>query len=175
MATAVNPPGTGTSVAGSGVAWTDPINLTSQDDAYAICALTNGQTSRALLASNFAFDLPDNATISGIKAYVERLASGAGGADASIHLRKTTAGGAISDNRSAGAAWSAVEGIVSFGGTSDLWGLTWSVPEVESAEFGAEIVAAATAGVTLSVDYVEVEITYVVPVPSRGRPMLGVG
>lgn len=175
MATATNPAGTGTSVSGSGVAWANPSNLTSQDDAYATCALTNGQTSRSLLASNFAFDLPDNATVSGIKVYVERKASGAGGADYSIRLRKTTAGGAVSDDKSAGAAWSAVEGTVSFGGTSDLWGLTWSVPEVESAEFGVEIVAAATAGVTLSVDYVEVEVTYVVPVPSRLRSLLGVG
>lgn len=55
------------------VAWTDPSNADDSDDSYATMA--SAATSHYLKGSNFAFSIPDEATITGVRVTLERSAT----------------------------------------------------------------------------------------------------
>lgn len=60
-----------------------------------------------------------------------------GVADHSIKL--VVDGSAVGANKSAGAAWSEVEGLVSFGAVDDLWEATLTAEKVKSSAFGVAV------------------------------------
>jgi hypothetical protein len=119
------------------VAWVTPGNITADDAAYATATLTSG-TSHYLKGTNPAFTIPAGATIDGIVVeWKRKIVTGDTGAvnDSSVKL---VLGGTIQGtDKSAGAAWSATEGWVSFGSSSDKWGLTPTVAQVNASDFGA--------------------------------------
>ena len=64
--------GTGTSE-GPGVVWTNPGNISIDDNSYATAlSLTTDQLSQALHATNFGFSIPIDATIAGIEIIIAR-------------------------------------------------------------------------------------------------------
>jgi hypothetical protein len=50
--------------------------------------------------------------------------------------KNAPAGTAAGDNKAVAGTWSTNDAYVSYGGSSDLWGQTWSADEVNSSNFG---------------------------------------
>jgi len=54
------------------VAWTNPGNAASSDNAYAVFSTSGVQQSHYLKATNFGFSIPAGATIDGVAVSIER-------------------------------------------------------------------------------------------------------
>jgi hypothetical protein len=138
------------------LAWTNPGNITASDNTYATGA--GPGTSHYLKATNFGFSIPSGATINGIQVEWERKSTGGGCTDSSVKIVK---GGTISGtDQSAGATWSTTESFVSFGGSSNLWGTTWTDTDINASTFGAVLSFTTIGPTTQSVDSCRITITY---------------
>ena len=179
-------PTTGTT-SGSGTAWTNPGNVTANDNANAFVSGTGTAFSRSLNATGFSFGLSDDATIKGIQVTIGRYRSGFGGSgeiqDNIVKLLK--AGAAVGNNKGATSTnWPTTEGFANYGTATDLWGTTWSVSEINASDFGVTLTVDNTSGSnsrTANVDYIQVTITYTRPgslnwyTASSGGILLGSG
>lgn len=151
----------------SGVTWSDPVNIEATGTPFTTLFITNTNTNtNYLTGTNYNFNtIPNNATIIGITASIRRRADGDNIRDNSIRLIKS--GVIVGDDKSAGAQWSTNNSfnIVSFGGSSDLWGTTWTVAQVKDAGFGFAVSARSTTNGdrNLGVDYIQISVTYTVP------------
>ena len=68
--------GSGSNVGSSGVSWSNPSDVT-QSTNFATAALTAGELSYGLVATDFGFSIPSTATITGVTATWKRKASNA--------------------------------------------------------------------------------------------------
>lgn len=168
------PAGTGGNNAGVGtVDWANTGNISLSDNSRATVTLAGNETSHYLTATNFGFSIPTGATILGITAELELGADATfGNGENSIKIIK---GGTVQGTeKSTDNTWGAIGGTdqtTTYGGTSDLWGLSWTVADINASNFG---VAAAcdTNGVGAAregrVDRVQITITYNLPfIPRR--------
>lgn len=120
--------------------WINPENAATSDNIYTDSTLFsfNAQTDY-IQATNFGFSIPLTATINGIQVEVERFASLGGFRDMSIRLVQ---GGVISGNdnivRATGLDWPVFDPntYVSYGNSTDLWGLTWTPSDINDPNFG---------------------------------------
>jgi len=162
-----NSPGTLADDAAVGaVAWTNPGNAASSDNAYAVFSSSGVQQSHYLRATNFGFSIPAGATIDGVTVSIERKAGN------NTNLRyvvdsvvRLVVGGTISGDNKAntGSRWPTSDASASYGGAADQWGLTLSATDVNGTGFG--VVLSATSGgsngsTTGSVDHITITITY---------------
>ncbi len=161
-----NSPGTVTDVDLFGApAWSNPSNATSSNDSYATITLGDGGISDFLQATNFGFAIPSGATISGIKAEVERSKSGIGEChDLVVRIVK---GGVIgSTDRALADSWPTSDAYASYGGSSDLWGETWTRTDINASNFGFAIAAYVaslpprTPPPTLRIDHIRMTVYY---------------
>ncbi|MSR67759.1 VCBS repeat-containing protein [Candidatus Peribacteria bacterium] len=122
------------------IAWTSTSNIYSSNDAYAAASFgASSSISQYLTATGFTFAIPMGATILGIKVDVEKKSVSGGVTDYAVRIIK---GGAIgSTDRSAVGAWSTTESYVSYGSGGNLWGTTWTAPEINTSNFGFAIAA----------------------------------
>ena len=139
------------------------------DDSYAeAAAVTLGDTTQYLLSNDFEFNIPTNATICGIEVSVERSASGLlhQVKDFSVQLSK---GGTIGgDDKASATVWPDSDGTVTYGGSSDLWGRTWTPADINDSAFGiAHAVDLSGVSVlpTAKFDNVSINIFYSTPLP----------
>jgi hypothetical protein len=143
------------------VSWTNINNVLTSDDSYCTSSLVvPGPETDTLRASDFDFTVPHGATINGIVVEIERYSSAANTIkDAEITIRKGTTN---SNNKSTGSFWSTTEGYVSFGGASDLWGLTLTAEEVNAATFAVNVRVANESGEfgTAFIDHIRVTVYY---------------
>ncbi len=140
-----NSPGTVTDVDLFGApAWSNPSNATSSNNSYATISLADGQISDFLQATNFGFAIPSGATISGIKAEVERSDSGTGGECRDLVVRIVKGGVIGSTDRALADPWPSSDAYASYGGSSDLWGETWTRTDINASNFGFAIAARVT-------------------------------
>lgn len=127
--------------------WSNPSRITTDDGSSAsIGFFEGGQNGDALVASQFGFALPDFAVIDGIQIMVDGSQTGSYG---SIGL---SLGGDSVDIGSLN---------TTYGGSSDLWGLTTVTPaDVNASGFGFSIDTGDVSGGDgiASVDYVEITI-----------------
>ena len=160
--TSSNGAGTGSDVSGIGTqAWSNPGNITSPDTTYATVDTSLGD-SHYLEASSFGFNVPTGATILGVELNITRHRSSGGVSgvvDTSVRLVK---GGVISGTNEASATgWTTGDLTVTYGGSTDLWGLALTPADVNASNFGAVLAVAtnAVAGVA-SVDYMSITVYY---------------
>lgn len=156
---------TGTISGFSGVAWSNPGNITASDNSYATALLSNTNTSSASLeATNFGFNVPLHSTIDGVLCTFERKASTASTIrDNHTHLIHN--GSTISTNFiGAPLFWSTTEGDVTFGSPTDTWGATLTSNIVNSSSFGvlidAQYYSAYAGTATAYVDRVYITVYY---------------
>jgi len=150
--------------------WTDaPENLQGDDGAYATKNFTVGEgNSGALSLTGFGFDIQDDATITGITLEMERFQEFLGGANtwlADITIQTLKAGVAGGTNKSTGATWYPFNGglaVVTFGGSSDLWGRTWTPAEISDSGFGVYLTQGGNQYKGW-LDYVRISVAYTVP------------
>lgn len=167
MATAgPNSPGTGeTESAGGGlIPWSLPGNILASDDSRSTVTLGTS-TSDYLKATNFGFSIPAGATINGITVAIERHDTDSNCNDAAVRIIK---GGTIGSTDKSAAGWpdGPPDGSPeTYGGTSDLWGETWTADDINASTFGFAIKASGTSAspsskarvdhITISIDYTE--------------------
>jgi hypothetical protein len=154
--------GTGT------IAWANPTNATgaTADTNYATATLLALEVSRYLKCTGFGFAIPTDATITGIEVLGDVDADVTSGSpqieDNSIKLVK---GGTISGNDNAGQAWPSTPGQLTWGSSTDLWGLSWTGADINASTFGVAISAKETnnfPGVA-KVDRVQIKVYYSFP------------
>ena len=156
---------------GGGYDWANLYNAQYSDDIYAstptIPINIDPNNANYLQATNFGFSIPAGATIDGIQVDVERHFTKtltAGCQDASVRI--------VQDGTEAGTdlvtdpptTWSLnTDAYTTYGGATELWGLTWTVDQINSANFGFSI---ATIGFGLGgtytayVDHIRITVYY---------------
>ena len=165
--TAATSPQTMSSVSGpDGEVWSSPNNAKVSDNVYASNSVNSAKHLDYLRASNFGFAIPAGATINGIKVEIERKASFNDSTwghlnDHEINIIKAD-GTLGSTNKSAGAVWSTSESYITFGGSTDLWGETWTAGNINDADFGVSFMAKHEhiLSVTGYVDHIRITIYY---------------
>ncbi len=149
--------GTGASI-GSGVAWTNPGNITVSDDSRASAQLSSGAaTSRLLRATNFDFSaIPADATIDGIEDTFEVFKNGTGEVRDDI-LQHFKDGSAMGDDKSQDTNFTAVDTERVYGGPADLWGLSYDVSDIQDSANGVQLTTVWVSGAATfsSVDHVQ--------------------
>lgn len=89
-------------------------------------------------ATNYGFNIPAGATINGITVQINREGSantlGLGVRDSVVKLVK--GGTVVGTNKAVtGTTWGTTFSTVTYGGTNDLWGTTWTPSDINSANF----------------------------------------
>lgn len=151
---------------GSASSWINPSNSISSDNQYAIATFpTNGDYSDYLQVTDFGFNLPASSVILGIVVDVER--NGDRVKDNQIRIVK---GGVIGNtDRSLTSNWPNTDAYAQYGGTTDLWGETWTHTDINATNFGFAISASRVGGgqgnAIASVDHVRITIHYDTALP----------
>lgn len=163
--TVVRDPASCASVAGpDGLAWTNPANAQTLNDTGATRSVNDGEVSDYLQCSNYGFTIPDGNRVTGITATIRRQANNTNVIDNTVVLlragtRETTSL-ATTTTYSNGSYRND-----SYGGTTNLWGATWSVTEINASGFGLALAAQKsnnTGGArTVNVDLIRLSVTYV--------------
>jgi len=147
---------------GGTTAWSNPTYAATQNDSYASAAIDAIKTSQVLKCYNFGFSIPSSATIVGI--LVERDAyrtSGSGeGGDIEGYLMKS--GSKVGANLSAAWISSDTDTYYSYGGSTYLWGTTWTPAEINDSGFGfwLKVISDLGNGVTFYVDHIRCKVYY---------------
>ncbi len=158
--------------------WNLTNSVFSSDDLYATVNLNNNNISHYLKATSYGFSIPSTATILGITVEIEKKCSSATGCiDSSVRLIK---GGVVSGNDKADIVtdYPTSDNIYkSYGGSSDLWGLTLTPADINAIDFGVAFASERTAGgsQTFSVDHIKVTVYYNTPpnTPALSAPADG--
>lgn len=134
-------------------AWTNPSNATANDGSFA--TVTVAGFTGTLTWTGFGFAVPTGSTIDGIEVdvWVKTTSPGTSG----DNLARLVIGGSqAGSNMAVGTALSSGGAILTYGGPTDLWGLTPSVSDVNASNFGFAWQAGGSA--TISVDYARIKI-----------------
>ncbi|PYT06302.1 MAG: hypothetical protein DMF49_11520, partial [Acidobacteria bacterium] len=151
----------GTCVDATGIGtftWSTPANAQASDNAYSTAAFSgNNDASHFLKCTGFGFSLPSNSLIQGIQVEWEYKNATSGTIiDNAIRVVK---GGTIgTTDKKSSAGWPATDTFVSYGGSSDLWGDSWTASDINGSSFGAALstVQASGGSHTASVDSVRI-------------------
>lgn len=148
-------------------AWVNPGNVGADDGSEAqITAATfdSPDISQILVASNFGFTIPSDATIDGIVVEIDRRDFAGAASDNRVQLAKGTAFANLVGNNKADTAldWPSTSTVKSYGtGTTDLWGTTWTPAEINASSFAVFLSAQADAANTdVGVDFIRVTVHY---------------
>lgn len=139
--------------------WANPANIFADDGSNATSDFFNTIFStQDLCGAGFGFAIPSNAVIDGIKLEMEvpsstRWANGNGG----MKLKK--AGAFVGNNKDG--TESVSNFIHTYGGTTDLWGTTWTPAEINASNFGFGFWATVTSSpndFAIAVDFVRITV-----------------
>jgi hypothetical protein len=97
----------------------------------------------ALLLTDFALTVPEDATVVGIQFDLQRSSEQGEAADFSVQVLRN--GAPVGADRSQPGAWPATFTPTTYGGRSDAWGMSWIPADVRSAGFGLAIAPKFTA------------------------------
>lgn len=159
-------PGTGSNNTSTGtIAWSNPERITAADLVRAT-TVTNydiGVTTNYLIGDNFGFSIPLNAIIKGILVEWRKRISANDPRDSRVRIIKAGNIG-TTDKADAGTQWLPADSYFSYGGSTDLWGLTWQAAHINAADFGVALSAgAAFDNTTPAIDHVRVTVYYDLP------------
>ena len=139
-----------------GASWFPPGNASASDNLYASVA-PSGSPTHYLKATNFGFNIPAPAQIQGIEVFVERKSSLGTIFDSRARIVK---GGVIgATDRALVGTWPLMDATATYGGTSDLWGDTFTPADINATNFGFalsvddNVDAAAVDHISISVHY----------------------
>jgi hypothetical protein len=157
--TAVNNTDVGT------VPWIDPGNITSLGAPYASVSFSNqiNQISNYLMATNYGFDIPAEATITGITVVINRYANNTPSliADQAIYLvvNDSYTGDNKADTIN---SWPSSLGSAVYGSSLDLWGATWTPDQINDSSFGVALSISKDSNGNRSamVDSVQISVNY---------------
>lgn len=142
--------------------WANTGDASASDYTYANATGTStGDITNYLTVTDFSFSIPSTATICGIEVIIENSVSGAMQivSDNSVKLIK---GGVITGNDYASSnPWSTSSSIISYGGSTDTWGTTWTASDINSSSFGIAVSANLSSyASTAQIDYISINVYY---------------
>ena len=174
-------------LSGSTFKWQNTSNGSTQNDIYpsllftdvsnvlaaAPTSISPADETNYLVCKNLDSNIPNDATIEGIKIYIDRYNSFTGDGtviitDDAIYLTKNGTD-TVGNNKSVGTIWPSTDTdtYATYGGVSDLWGTTWTASEINNDNFGVMIgptilydSSSGENGGSAKVDHVYIEITY---------------
>lgn len=126
------------------IAWIDLTNAQTSNNLYATAtALVIGDKTNYLRFTNFGFSIPTTATICGISIEIEKKATGLALVNVTDESVRIIKGGTIvgSDYADTGTDWASSDFTSSYGGSSDLWGTTWTPSDINASDFGVALSA----------------------------------
>ena len=137
-----NNAGTGTNVGGAGsIDWVEPNAITSPGIPYAVATLNkDNRYSNYLEGTNYSFNIPINATITGIEVVINHMSSGNNPSIYDNIVSLVKAGVITLDNKASLTPW--LKGNFStttYGSTTDLWGTTWTPADINDPNFGVAL------------------------------------
>jgi hypothetical protein len=130
-----NTPGTGADGGGGSCSWASPNNISTGGSTT--CSLSATQITNALNGTGFGFSIPSVATINGIQVVVqakESNTSSGSSQDNSAKLMK--AGSVVGSNLAVGTALATSGTTLTYGGSSNLWGTSWTPADINNSGFG---------------------------------------
>lgn len=120
------------------ISWANVSNARVSDDfAASVSAMSSAQVTHYLVVSSFGFNVPAQATITGVSVGIERKTNN-GIVDNEVRLLSGAIGG---DNKASASTWPASDTVATYGGASDKWGLTLTPNDVNGSSFGAALSA----------------------------------
>jgi len=140
--------------------WVDIDNAKVSDDVYTITG-TDGGTSKYLYATNFGFSIPSNSVINGVLVEIEKKGSSIDGlSDKIVQLRWNSVN--QGNNKYISGDWSLTEAYVSYGSSSDLWGLsTYLTPTIVNlSTFGVALQVNIAGYAYPMVDHIRITVFY---------------
>ena len=153
----------------SGSGWSSLSNL-GGISGYAYKAMSSPGLSAPIYVTDFDFAVPTGSTINGITVKISRSkTSGANNIkDETVQLMKSSSPGG-DNNALTYQQWSIslYPTVSEYGGSSDLWGLSWSPSDINGSGFGVKFEAEkfdSNSG-NLEVDYIAIKVTYTPPPP----------
>jgi SdrD B-like domain/Secretion system C-terminal sorting domain len=158
--------GTAASVTGAPCGTTAWVNTTNaigaiNNGTLAISTPAVGSNSACLELTNAGFSIPAGSNITGIRVDINRTTSRTNTSDANVQLIK--GGNKIGTNKAFFTNWPLLSTTVTYGGATDLWGTTWTVADINAANFGFSFAALRTSGTAapnISVDGIEITVYY---------------
>jgi hypothetical protein len=150
---------------GGTTVWTNPGNASGDTTGTAatVSPPSNGSTSQQLRLTNFGFNIPSGSEINGVNVEVEQQA-----ANASRHrwnnVRLLIGGAESGTNLSDASAIPTAKGFKTFGSSSNLWGLTPSITDINATDFGVslKIDRNSNQATTTSIFRIRITITYTI-------------
>ncbi|MEM4243130.1 MAG: DUF5011 domain-containing protein, partial [Candidatus Woesearchaeota archaeon] len=124
------------------VVWKNVNDVLVSDNKYSDPNLNDGEVTHYLVAVNFSFSIPENATINGILAEIEHLFAGSPPSninDSSVRIIK--GGSMVGTDKASADLWPGADTYAIYGGSSDLWGTTWTAADINNAGFGVAVSA----------------------------------
>ena len=145
----------------SGTGWVNPTNVFALDGVFATQSTIASSVYSTLNITNYGFSLPTNATIVGIIAIIYAKVSGGNVTDNGV----TLLGNGATADRSNGLNIPTSVTAETYGNSSDSWGVSWSVAQINSSAFGVAYNAVNNGPGTqiLSIDYSSIQVFYTVP------------
>jgi len=150
----------------SGTNWTDPSNAGTIDATYAVYAST---LQNDLKTSNHTFTIPAGSTINGIEVQVVCQSA------AILEASRTVEVSLSKSNTAADTGYlysdicgQDVDVTLTFGSPTDLWGLTWTVAEINASTLATWTRRFTSIGIfSVSVDAVQIRVTYTTSAKKR--------
>lgn len=151
--------------------WGAPANIFAEDAAVASASFGNPPSNaKWLQATDFRFAIPNGAIITGVRVRVKKRQNVSDGniqdKDGLQEGLKLIVGGARSgSDKGTTAAWPASLSWISYGGQSDMWGVSLKPSDVNASNFGVAL-GASLVGATgfgpwaAEVDAVEITVWY---------------
>ncbi|CAD5370283.1 conserved exported hypothetical protein [Rubrivivax sp. A210] len=146
--------------------WSNPTRAWANDNSNATVSV-DGTISRYLQCLNYGFSIPAGAAINGITVTVNRRSNRTTNGGSRDALMRIVKGGAVgASDRATATTYTTTEVAEAHGGSTDLWGETWTAADINAADFGAAFAATkpSIAGFshTVSVDLIAITVDYTV-------------
>lgn len=152
--------GNTTTIGGGTRPWAAPTNIELADGTNATVIFTAAtQKSDDLIGTAFGFSITSTDTINGFTLQANYTDTGGSSAVVENQVRLLKGGVATTTNHSTGATLPPTAATVTYGGTADLWGGTWTPADVNATTFGAAMVLASTAADNAGVDFFKITVT----------------
>jgi hypothetical protein len=143
----------------SGTGWTNASAIEANTDAYASVQLNN-QGAPELVAQDFGFNIPLNATITGLSITIKRQLIG--GISPTLSTVVVFVGNQV--QTVGNLSWPSSAGTITFGSPTETFGFTNLTPtNLNASIFGLWITVVSLGSTSLGVYYVTMSVTYKVP------------
>ena len=157
-------------IAGSSATWNNPVNARIADAVFSVNSANlplQGNYTNYLVATNFGFTIPAGNQIDGIQVRITRMENNANARDFRVRIVK---GGVIgAADRISGANWPNVNTTRVHGGSTDLWGETWTLSDINAANFGVAVAVQRSANnatpIAARIDNIRITVYYSPPPP----------